>query len=126
MLLAVDAAVRAVAVAAKVGDAVARAADAAPARVGAALVKANGVKADGVKVDGDPAKVGAVRARAEEAHGRADAVPVREASRHVIRRSRVPEVPGVPKVPGVRLSHIQASQAHFRHIRLARQPFPTV
>ena len=85
----VDAVVRvADAVPVKVGDAVVKVVDAAPARVGAAPVKA-----DGAKVDVVPAKAGAARERADEARGRADVVPVRAASRHVIRRrpSRVPK-----------------------------------
>lgn len=75
----VDDAVRAVAaVLAKVAaDAVVKAADAVPAKVADVVVRA---------ADAAPAKVDAGRARAEEAHGRADADLVREASRHVIRR----------------------------------------
>ena len=65
-----------------------KAGDAAVEAVGAAPVKADGVKAaDAVvrAVDADP-RVGAARARAEEAHARADVVPVRAGSRLVIRR----------------------------------------
>jgi hypothetical protein len=98
----VDAAVRAVAAVlvkvdgVKAGDDVVRAGDAARAKVGDDAVRA--ADAAPAKVDGDHAKVGAARARAEEAHARADA-DRGEASRHVIRRllrSRVPTVPGVP------------------------------
>ena len=66
----------------------ARVADAAVKAVDAAPVKADGAKAaDAVvrAVDADP-RVGAARARAEEAHARADVVPVRAGSRLVIRR----------------------------------------
>jgi hypothetical protein len=93
----VDGVVRVVAVVlAKVGDAVVRAVDAAPVKVDGAKVGAARAR-----VEEAHAKVGAARARAEEAlvkveEVRADADPVREASRHVIRRllrNRVPRVP---------------------------------
>jgi len=65
-----------------------KAADAAAKAVGAVPVKVDGVKAadDVVRAVDAALRVGAVRAREEEAPAKADEVLARAASRHVIRR----------------------------------------